>query len=580
MQQNRTIKYLFISVLGIVTFFGLSHLLMKPINSELKSGHIILSAKVLEDDVFQLFYWESSEQNFSIKKSVRTKVKGSPKLQEIAFELPDLLGLQRLRLDIGENKNQEVILIESLKFSSDKNEYTFNQSDFNQLFAPNKYVKPLSNGKYSAIPGFKDDKEFHDPYFISVDSSEQMAMIKNNKLTAFPYLTAALACLFLMVFLFRIIDRLSASLEGTFIAAFMLILILPTLQNEITLFSKFRNLEKRNLAEKPDFSLTKKFARDFETYYDDNFGFRNRLVSWGGAVSKFFKSSKNPDLVMFGKDNWLFYNRRIEDPNMFESYSRQNLLTPDTLNLLVKTWEERKSAYEAQGKKYLLGYWPNKHSIYPEKMPFTMKSQVKDTISRVDQILGHMKKIGSNVRLTDVRQKLLEKKKDHQIYYKADSHWNDYGAFLGYQEFFNQNHDILGIDPKSEDDFDIKWSTYYGGELIQLLGVANRGEFEDQRPELVLKKDKDQIQYLPIDGYPRLTIKTKNEKAGNKMKVLIFRDSFSRSLVQFFSLHFYEVTYIWGHKEYYVNKENPDLIIDCFVEREIGEEHTVGALWD
>lgn len=575
MNQSKIIKYIFILILGMLVFIGLSNILMKPINAELNSGRIVLSAKVLKDDVFQLFYWESSEPNFKIEKSVRTKVKGSTDFQEIVFDLPELIGLQKLRLDIGENHDQEVVLIESLKFSSKKNEYIFDKRDFEQLFAPNKYVKPEATGKYSGVLGTSGKREFYDPYFISIDGSNQMESIKDNKLTSFPYLTSALACLFLMIFFFKIIDRISISPKGLFVTAFMLILIFPTLQNEVGLIKNFRSLEKRLLTEKPDFSFTKKFARDFESYFDDNFGFRNRLVSWGGGISKLFKSSKNPDLVMFGEDNWLFYNRRIEDPNMFESYTRTNLFTPDSLKLLVKTWEVRKEKYEAADKKYLLAFWPNKHSIYPEKMSLTMKAQVKDTISRVDQLLGYMEKAGSKVKLTDVRRKLLEEKKENQVYYKADSHWNDYGAFLGYQDFFRQNHDILGVNPKSEADFDIKWTNYYAGELIQLLGVANRGEFKDQRPELTLKNNKDQIQYLPIEGYPKLTVKTINEKAGNKLKALVFRDSFSRSLVQFFSLHFYEVTYIWGHKEYYVNKEDPDVIIDCFVERELGEKHTI-----
>jgi hypothetical protein len=85
----------------------------------------------------------------------------------------------------------------------------------------------------------------------------------------------------------------------------------------------------------------------------------------------------------------------------------------------------------------------------------------------------------------------------------------------------------------------------------------------------------DQIEYLSIEGYPKLTIRTRNKYAGNNLKALIFRDSFSNGLIQFFSLHFNEVTYIWGHKEYYVKKVQPDVIIDAFVEREIGEKHTL-----
>src|SRR5690606_19073256 len=143
-------------------------------------------------------------------------------------------------------------------------------------------------------------------------------------------------------------------------------------------------------------------------------------------------------------------------------------------------------------------------------------------------------------------------KKDRLIYHKFDTHWNDYGAFLAYQYFFNKNIEELGISPKSINDFNVTWNDYNQGELIQMLGVHNKGYFIEKSPTFVLKKNKEQIEYLPTDGYPRQTVITRNRFCGNKLKVLVFRDSFTSKLIQFFSLHFYEVTYIWGHGESYV----------------------------
>ena len=105
-----------------------------------------------------------------------------------------------------------------------------------------------------------------------------------------------------------------------------------------------------------------------------------------------------------------------------------------------------------------------------------------------------------------------------------------------------------------------------------MLGVHNQGFFIEKNPTFTLKDNIDQIEYLPIDGYPKLTVITRNQYCGNKKRALIFRDSFTNNLIQFFSLHFYEVYYIWGHHEEYVDKLQPDIIIDGFVEREIGEK--------
>jgi len=574
MNRNKIIKYVFVFLSGIITFIFLSRFLNNSASSEINGLKVILTAKVFKDDVFQLLYWERAEKKFKIENSVRTKVKGDDQFQEIVFELPTLTDLYRFRLDIGENSKQQEVVIKNIEFNTRAGNNNFSTSRFDKLFEPNKYIKVVGEGEYRGISGISGERSFYDPYFVSIDGSNEMELIKGKWPPHFHYLAAILASLILMLFILKNQEKIAISTKGAFVTIFMLMLVLPFLQKKIGFAKELENLEKRKLAQKPEFSFSKKFVSDFESYIDDNFGFRNRFVSWGGAYkTKIFRSSKNPDLTMFGKDKWLFYTRRVGNSRMYNSYTKTNLLSNDSLELLVNQWEMRRKKYIADSIKYSLVFWPNKHSIYPEKMSTIMKTQIKDTVSRVDQILNYLQQTESLVKLTDVRGKLIEEKTKQQVYHKFDSHWNDYGAFLGYYDFFNQNLDYLGIVPRTLQDFDVTWNDYYGGELIQLLGVRNKGFFEEKRPRFKLKENEDQIEYLSVEGFPRLTIRTRNELVGNKLKALIFRDSFTNSLEQFFSLHFYEVTYIWTeHNEYYVQKLQPDIIIDGYVEREIGNK--------
>ena len=574
METKNVIKYVAIALMGIAMFVFLARFLKGASISELNSVQVILTAKVLEDDVFQLFYWEEEEPKFRIEKSVRTQVKGSPEFQEISFEIPEIKKLYKLRLDIGENDAQGAVTIKSLKFKDVDRAYDFDADRFNRLFAPNLYIRATGKHRFLGIQGQKGSKMFYDPYFISIAGSEEFELLKSNSLTDFPYSIAAFASVIFILFLFFNLNILQFTPKFAFVTIFMLILILPTLQHQMGFTKELDNLEKRELTKMPNFAWSKSFALTFEEYYDDHFGLRNNLVDWGAAYkTQIFRSSKNPDLVMFGKDKWLFYNRRVGNSRMFNSYSRTNLLMPDSLALLVKSWEHRKRKYELDNRKYYLVFWPNKHSIYPEFISSIMKKQIKDTLSRVDQILNYLRITDSKVSLTDVRPKLLQEKKKHQLYHKFDSHWNDYGAFIGYSDFMAKNSASMGVFPKPLHDFDVAWEDYYGGELIQLLGFRNNGFFREQRPIFTLKNGTDQIENLSVEGFPRLTVRTRNNNAGNHLKVLIFRDSFTNSLEQFLSLNFYEVTYIWqNHNEYYVNKLDPDIIIDGYVEREIGNK--------
>jgi hypothetical protein len=285
---------------------------------------------------------------------------------------------------------------------------------------------------------------------------------------------------------------------------------------------------------------------------------------------KVFNSSTHPDRVQIGKDKWLFYNNFKS--NIFNSYSRKNLLPQDSVLFISNTWAKNKTRFNREGRKYAIGFWPNKHTIYPEFLPSSMRSQIRDTLSRADQLVQYSEATNTQPKFTDVRHSMFEAKQRHQIYHKFDTHWNDYGAFIAYRDFFEKNFENLGIKPFAEEDFDITWETYRGGDLIPMLGVRNNGYYVEQRPRFTPKDDVPTFEFLPIDGYPRLTVITRNNEVDNELKAMVFRDSYTNALIQFISLHFREVYYIWGPHEEYIQRVNPDTIIEAYVERDVAEK--------
>ena len=55
--------------------------------------------------------------------------------------------------------------------------------------------------------------------------------------------------------------------------------------------------------------------------------------------------------------------------------------------------------------------------------------------SRLDQLLAYLSAHDSPTKILDLRPVLLENKKNgQQLYYKTDTHWNEYGVLLAYQE--------------------------------------------------------------------------------------------------------------------------------------------------
>lgn len=77
--------------------------------------NVSFNLTVKKDDTFQLYYTEDGTLNFGDALSVKSVIKGSDKPQEILFKLPVDVLPTNIRLDFGENKEQESIVVNSMK---------------------------------------------------------------------------------------------------------------------------------------------------------------------------------------------------------------------------------------------------------------------------------------------------------------------------------------------------------------------------------------------------------------------------------------------------------------------------------
>ncbi len=213
-----------------------------------------------------------------------------------------------------------------------------------------------------------------------------------------------------------------------------------------------------------------------------------------------------------------------------------------------------------KGIVYIAGFWPNKHSIYSELLPDNVYASFKGKNAISDQMEAYFKERG--FLFFDVREDFIKKKKDYNLYQKLDGYWNEYGVYFGYRSFCKQTFKELNLTPFDIDNFNIKEDKIYGGDLTNIIGVNKIWGYSDMLPSFSLKNPSRGFSLTDIQGFPPLTVRTKNENCGNNLKVLIFRDAYTINLVQFLSLHFNEVTYIWKtYDESLVNRLNPDIVI-------------------
>jgi hypothetical protein len=332
-------------------------------------------------------------------------------------------------------------------------------------------------------------------------------------------------------------------------------------------------IEKRNLAEYPLFPKSLKalseFPGKFNPYYSDHFGFRELLtkVYFKLVYQAGIQSAVND--VTFGQDDWLFlgsiqkgyqkYDNPIGDVMNVDLYTKKELADFVSSIVAIKNWLGNK------GIEYVYVIVPNKHTIYFENLPKHISKQ--NNKSSTDQVLEYLQK-HTDVTVVDLRPPLFAEKKKHQVYFKYDTHWNQYGANAAQYEIMKN---IKSFFPRkiapfllNQDQFEIL--TTKEGDLAKLAKTEN---LKENMPQPVFKDGCTPANEFSEPEFGEThTLVCNNQR----LNVIVFMDSFFVSLKPYISRYFNRSTYIWerineASLTKYVEQEKPDIVIDEVVER-------------
>ena len=191
----------------------------------------------------------------------------------------------------------------------------------------------------------------------------------------------------------------------------------------------------------PEFnSQNNNLIKEFKDYYSSNYGLKTPLANrYLNFKSDVLKETPLINRVVKGKNDWYFlgnyYNNTISDAygNLsFEDGMLQKITNKiDSINRFLTN----------NNISFYVVIAPNKNSIYKENLPYKFKQ--KET--RLQVLKSHLKQtIGFN--LIDLTSTLTNKKNTHDIYIKSDTHWNDLGAYYGYEELMNEINKDYNID--------------------------------------------------------------------------------------------------------------------------------------
>ena len=317
------------------------------------------------------------------------------------------------------------------------------------------------------------------------------------------------------------------------------------------------------------------FPEKFEAYYNDHLGFRREMVRCYnlarlyGVAPEMLASpgmgEKQGSPVLVGRDGWLYFNRQ----GSLETFRCAKLFSQADLDQWETVLRQRRDWLAAKGIHYVVIVAPEKPTIYPEFLPRSLHRVGK--VSRLDQLLEHVQKRASGINVVDVRGPLLEAKDTYPTYFRTDTHWNSFGAYIAYQHLMQAiSAGVPGVAPAWPlADFDIELQQIPGMDLARMLdslmppGDVNVA-FTPRRPRETVRKTRP-----PVAG-SRACARTTNA-AAPPVHAFVLHDSFYIGMMPFFEEHWRQVDYYWMYDfpHQAIDRERPQVVVQELVERSL-----------
>ena len=186
------------------------------------------------------------------------------------------------------------------------------------------------------------------------------------------------------------------------------------------------------------------------TNFQDNFYKKDFLIEQANLLRMKLGNRVFP-VVLLGKDGWMHYTGDGE-----LSYF-QNTRKMENEEGLIKKLTTLNQYLKSQGITLIVVVAPDKSSIYPDTLPAQITPLSAQ--SWLDSFIAYSG--GDNLPvLVDLRPALQTARREQDVFFKSDTHWNGYGAFAAYTTIIN----VLGnsypeLKPYAVSDLNMKLVT-------------------------------------------------------------------------------------------------------------------------
>ena len=340
--------------------------------------------------------------------------------------------------------------------------------------------------------------------------------------------------------------------HGVFMCLFFILLCVPVLHISDATKS---DTENRMLATRPtlfvDGTINNKFGTEFDAWFNDRFFGRTALVALNDTLAHSGGDSGN-DMVLIEEDNWLFLRDGLSGYTNYKQFSDTEMQKMSKYLVDINNWCKQ------HNKKFVFVIAPDKNKIYGEHISVVNKFRPDEQSSTAQfrqYLLEH-----TDVTMLYLRDILLAHKPDGLLYYKNDTHWNSYSAYLGYLQIM----DFLKHQPIQPVSYQTEHRCI--GDLTRMMTS--------------IPQDCDSIYTKPIITNNAVCTPyrdmedlhcTNNQGQG---RIFVLRDSFANAMSPFLNATYNMTDYKWRYNLQksdlkYIQDSNVDTVMLIMVERKL-----------
>lgn len=300
-------------------------------------------------------------------------------------------------------------------------------------------------------------------------------------------------------------------------------------------------MENRTLTHKPRFDIDNliegRYTKKYESYKNDQFIYREKFINIKASVDSLLMKKDNNN-VYKGKEGYLF--EAFEKPN--EEDEKNNI---EAINSFMEKHSDINTTF------MLI---PISSTVLKEKLP--KNAPILNEKIYVDEF---EKSLDNRINFIYPYDTMRSHKREY-IYYKTDHHWTTLGAYYAYKELCEK----LELDKKDLYDYTEILATdeFYGTLYSKGLFKIKKGDDiyvyinKDEKDESIITyteekkksasfyntdKLKEKNKYdLFLDGNHPL-VEIENVNVNNDKKLLMIKDSYANSFVEFLTPFFSEI---------------------------------------